>query len=246
MPLKTMPFYFKNKESENVFKSISKRLDVECQHISLNSYCNNLCDRDANGNIIKIYDSDTEDIYEWEAHMYLYMMDSKLSLRTFVNKNKIVYDTHDKISLYTFLNTLKKSKTNNSVYKLILNEIFSFVCKFKQYNFIHGNLHIHNIFINPNLFFHRCKFYMLDFSNSIIIKENVVITRQIMLTKDEFNIGHNYLRCYDFFVLYKSLNYYFKEHLGNLDIVMYLEDLIERYIKKDVLLEMTSEYPVSN
>jgi hypothetical protein len=240
-------FFIKNRESNNsinnVFKSISKRPDIECQNVSNNSYFYNVCDRDHNKNIIKYYDladDVSKEIYEWEVQMYLYMMDSKLSVKTLIDNNKIIYDVHDKISVYTFLNRLKNNNNNIAIYKLILNEIFSFVCKFKEHNFIHGNLNIHNIFINPIIFYSRCKFYILDFSNSIVIKKNQIIKPQI----DEANsFLMMYIKYYDYFMLYNSLKKYFS---SDPPMLQYLNDVIDRYIKKDVLVEMNNSLTIES
>ena len=229
---------FKKKDREkeqNIFKLISEKVDYECKNISSNSYQMCVCNRDTKHNIVKY--CSLKSVFEWETLVYLYIIDAKIALQTSIVTDNIIYDTSDKVSLYTFLNKYKPN------IKLLLNELFGFVCKFRTFNFLHGNLHIHNIFVNPEMFFRRGKFYIIDFGNSFILDKKVNTipnyNRSSFIGESEKKISSMFFEFWDFFTLFISLKLYFK---NNLDIVVYLETLIINYIPRDILLRFIKEY----
>lgn len=229
-------FKKREKQTENIFKSSkSEKKDSECENISLNSYQTCVCNRDSKRNIVKYYC--LENMFEWEICVYLYIINTKIALKTSLCDKNIVYDTRDKVSLYTFL------KNNNPNIKFLLNELFGFVCKFRTFNFLHGNLHIHNIFVNPEMFIRKGKFYVMDFSNSFILDKTISKTpdynRSSFIGESDKKISSIFFEYWDFFTLFVSLKIYFKD---SIDIIVYLETLIENYIKKDVLLRFIKEY----
>jgi len=222
-------------EEENIFKSISEKVDSECKNISSNSYQICVCDRDTKRNIVKY--CSLQNVFEWEVLVYLYIIDNRIALQTSIVADKIIYDTSDKVSLYTFLN-----KYNPNI-KLLLNELFGFVCKFRTFNFLHGNLHIHNIFVNPKMFIRRGKFYIIDFGNSFILDKKINTfpnyNRSSFIGESDKKISSIFFEFWDFFTLFVSLKIYFK---NNLDTVVYLETLITNYIPIDILLRFSKEY----
>lgn len=233
---------FKNYDKEyskNVFKSWDsiKSNDSEC--IFLNKYCLQkcYCEKDNDKNISKYFID--KDIYDWEIEVYMKLLNKNITPEIKINGEKyITYIVSDKISLYNFL--LKNKKYT----KFVLNELYSFVKKFNKYNFLHGNLHLHNIFIDPDKFLSKGRFYIIDFSNSYIFKTNRKgvtscprYSRTSFMgeygkkTSDEFYIY------WDFFTLYVSLKMFLKNDLEDL---VYLENLIQNYMSEDIIKRFIS------
>jgi hypothetical protein len=75
-------------------------------------------------------------------------------------EDKILYKTQDMIPLKVFLSK------NIKMYSCIINELISFIRTFKKIGFVHGNLHISNIYVDTSSQFY--KFYIIDFANSYI------------------------------------------------------------------------------
>ena len=222
-------------EEQNIFKLISEKVDSECKNISSNSHQICVCHRDTKHNIVKY--CSLKSVFEWEILVYLYIIDNRIALQTSIVADKIIYDTSDKVSLYTFLN-----KYNPNI-KLLLNELFGFVCKFRTFNFLHGNLHIHNIFVNPQMFIRRGKFYIIDFGNSFILDKKINTfpnyNRSSFIGESDKKISSMFFEFWDFFTLFISLKIFFK---NNLDTIVYLETLIKNYIPMDILLRFSKEY----
>ena len=112
--------------------------------------------KNTDGNIVKHIPN--KDYYNWECEMYEYLLrhqKTPISLPMTPSKNCFIYQTNKVIPLYELLN-------NKKIRSLILNELFSFIFNFKYSNFIHGNLHIYNIFYEME----TKQFYIIDLSNS--------------------------------------------------------------------------------
>jgi hypothetical protein len=223
----------KRKYDDNIFKNISSKIDSECKYLT--QLCHQECvfDKNNTDNIVKHCRS--KSIYEWETVVYLYLLDKKIStLVTGGEHYQITYDTNDKVSLYTHL----KNNKNNT--KIILNELFGFVSKFRQYNFLHGNLHVHNIFIDPQ----RYTFYVIDFSNSFLLDDTHQKTpnyqRSSFIGEMDNKITSMLFEYWDIFTLYVSVKLLLKDNLQGIN---YLETIITNYIKQpDILKRFTDEY----
>lgn len=223
-------FKVRRNSSENIFKS-SENDDKEC--LFINKYCLQkcYCERDIEKNIIKYCIDDQ--VYEWELNVYNYLLNKKLTTNMTILDNKIIYNTFDKISLYNYL--LK----NTWYTKIILNEVFSFVKKFNKYNFLHGNLHLHNIFVNPDTFLSKGRFYVIDFSNSFIFKTNrngvtscPEYHRTSFIGEYDKKVNDEFFIYWDFFTLYVSLKMFLKNDRENL---VYLENLIQNYMSQELV-----------
>jgi hypothetical protein len=205
-----------NKNSLNIFTK-----DIECELIhkfSIYKYKCKFYRNSQTNNIIKeLFDNIT---YNNEINIYLYLLDKQITLLSTPDKLALCYNIKYEISLHSYLD---KYKPNIS---FLLNELFSFVNKFKSYKFLHGNLHIHNIFLNPNLFLRKSTFYVIDFSNSYILNNSYSKNRLFVYN-------------WDFFSLYISLKNFFKNDIKNL---IYLENLILTYINPSDLRSLLNKY----
>jgi len=192
--------------------------DNECELICKFSLNKCIFYRDSKNNIIKKFVNTF--MYDNEINIYLYLLDKKITLLSTPGKLSLCYNIKDEISLHSYLDNYKPNIT------FLLNELFCFINKFKSYKFVHGNLHLHNIFLNPKTFLQKGNFYVIDFSNSYIIQKNY--------TKNKLFVYN-----WDFFSLYISLKNFFKNDIKNL---IYLENLIVNYINPSDLRSLLNKY----
>ncbi len=215
--------------SENIFRSIKQ--DIDC--INLQKLCFQKCiyDKDDEKKIFKHFSNNNTQVLEWENVVYLYLLDKNITAPVTIRNNHIQYDTSNKISVYEYLTSKKKYNT-----KLLLNELFGFISKFREFNYLHGNLHIYNIFVNKD----TLKFCVIDFSNSFLIDKITTPTltpkyqRTSYLGEMDIKITSIFFEYWDFFTLYISLK--------NIITDSYLENLIRYYVKQDVLQRFQDEY----
>ena len=204
---------FKKKENytkhENIFKS--KKTDTICLNINKrdnikNNLQNNslkyFYDKNSQGNIEK-YFIDT-DLFKWEIDVYLYLVDKNIVPLSSTDNQKIIYHTNKLQSLFT---VLKNTCTNKTNIKCILNELFSFVRKFKKIHFVHGNLNLYNIFVDEN-----GMFSVIDFSNSSFKNKKIGGDK----------------KC-DLYLLYIELYNFYN---GDDKIIVYLKELLISYTDK--------------
>jgi hypothetical protein len=215
--------------SENIFRLIKR--DIDC--INLQKLCFQKCiyDKDDEKKIFKHFSNNNTQVLEWENVVYLYLLDKNITAPVTIRNNHIQYDTSNKISVYEYLTSKKKYNT-----KLLLNELFGFISKFREFNYLHGNLHIYNIFVNKD----TLKFCVIDFSNSFLIDKITTPTltpkyqRTSYLGEMDIKITSIFFEYWDFFTLYISLK--------NIITDSYLENLIRYYVKQDVLQRFQDEY----
>lgn len=210
-------------KSENIFRSIKR--DIDCINLERMSFQKCIYDKDPDKKIIKYFSNNTQAL-EWESIVYLYLLDKNITAPVTIKNTHIEYDTRNKISLYEYL-TSKKYNT-----KLVLNELFGFISTFREYNYLHGNLHIYNIFLNKQ----TLKFCIIDFSNSFLIDKIIIpkYQRTSYLGEMDMKITSTFFEYWDFFTLYISLK--------NIITDCYLENLIRYYVKQEVLQRFQDEY----
>jgi hypothetical protein len=243
----------KPKEPDNIFKTISTKRDSECNYLTKMCFQQCVYEKDLSSNITKY--CSLQEVFEWETIIYIYLLDKNISPIIHIKGNNLRYDTNDKLSLYQYIKNGCKKEPDNAVstkldtvsIKLLLNELFGFVCKFRSFYFLHGNLHVHNIFVNPDTFIRRGRFYVIDFSNSFLLdridKSGPKYQRTSFLGEMDHKITSIFFEYWDFFTLYVSLKLLFR---GNLSIIVYLDILIRNYIKEDVLQRFLQEYEKYN
>lgn len=204
----------------------SDLVDKECRYINERCLHNCIYSKTLDNNITKIFLN--KDLFYWESDMYLALVDNKFVPLASPSLQKIMYYTNNMMSLRSKL----KSKNYNK--KMILNEVFNFVNIFNKINFIHGNLHIDNIFVDKD-----DRFYVIDFTNSYYDKVNgdpKYKRRSFVDFNSEMTHYINYL---DIFTLYISLKLFFQ---NNIMYIQYVDNLINIYIKHDILTEMLNKY----
>lgn len=149
-----------SKKDVNIFSN-SRSTDKDC--LQLNKGGNYMFDfsRTADNKLAKTHLFN--EAYQWELYVCNYLSNTSIIPKIEVCDGSIVYDTTGMVSLRSFLqNNLEKDCTFR-----ILNEVFCMIKNFKRYNFIHGNLHIDNIFIRCPFGKHIIpKIVVIDFSNS--------------------------------------------------------------------------------
>jgi len=232
---------YKDKQSENrnVFRSWDSIKSNKSECFFLNKYCLQqcYCEKDINNNITKYFID--KDIYDWEVEIYSKLLNKRITPEIRNQRDKyITYMISDKVSIYNFL--LK----NKQYTKFVLNELYSFVKKFNKYNFLHGNLHLHNIFIDPDTFLSKGRFYIIDFSNSYIFETNrrgvtscPKYNRTSFIGEYDKKASDEFFIYWDFFTLYISLKMFLKNDFENL---VYLERLIQNYMSEEIIKRFIS------
>lgn len=227
-------------EDENIFRSISKKTDSECKFLTKLNFQKCYYEKSNKKNIIKrCFDFE---VLQWESVVYLYLVDKRIAPLMTFELNSLCYETHNKISLYEYI--IDQSKNSNI--KFLLNELFGFVSKFRNYNFLHGNLHVHNVFINPNTFTRKGHFYVIDYSNSFLLdksNKSPMYQRSSFIGEIDKKITSIFFEYWDFFTLYISLKLLLK---SNLDNVAYLDGLIKTYVNNQILDRFIHEYKSYN
>lgn len=223
---------FKQKKSlHNIFISFNKSDDQECTYLDRYSTQACLHYRLENNDILRHFYS--FDIFEWESYVYLYLLSSNIVPQLSSENLTIIYHVKNLISLKTFLN---KTKTN--IY-ILFNELYRFINSFKTFYFIHGNLTIDNIFIDNDLFnkTNIIKFYIIDYSNSFIIKSNIKTPkykRSSFIREYNTPIKYELLDLWDFYTVYFSLSIFYKK---NKVLIEYLNKLLNEYISSEKIIQ---------
>lgn len=153
----------------------------------------------ASTSIVKYYQDENNFATEIILHQYLSNKKITTDFKFNLENKQLSYILDDKISLYNYLETCNES---DGLLRVLLNELFAFVNKFKKYNFVHGNLHIANIFVNPK----TLKLYTIDFTHSCFLSKQDTSVQQ------------------DLNSLYKSLKKYFTQKRDNKSL-LYLDSL---------------------
>lgn len=197
--------------------------------IYLNNLHNDIHYKLHNNNIQKIFL--LKKTFDWE--MYILIMLKKLNLditpniihinykndndnNNINNFSNITYETHNLISLRKLFET-----KNNFHY--IINELISFLKTFKNKNILIGNLHIDTIYVNKNLM----KFYLLDISNTIFIKNSV--------SDKDLDIQSLYMSLYDNTynkrINHQIINYFNKQMSAKktLSKYTYIDNILDIY-----------------
>lgn len=226
-----------NDDDDNIFRSTTKR-DSECKFLTKLNFQRCYYDKCDRKNIVKRCSN--IDVLEWESIVYLYLVDKRIAPLMSFRSDSLYYETSDKISLYEYI------RGNNPHIKFLLNELFGFVSKFRDYHFLHGNLHVHNVFINPNTFIRKGHFYVIDYSNSFLLdksSQSPTYQRSSFIGELDKKITSIFFQYWDFFTLYTSLKLLLKSNLAN---IAYLDSLIENYVNKEILNRFMQEYQSYN
>lgn len=194
----------KNKD-KNIFKKISTRTDTISYHN--NKKAKRLCfyEKNKNNDIEKYFIN--ENMFYWEVKVYLYLIDKSIVSLASTEKQKIIYSTNDKTPLFTIL----KNDYENA--KNILNNLFSFINKFKKIDFIHGNLHLYNIFVDK-----KGMFTLIDFSYSSFKN---IYTNSFNEKYDNFDKN-----LIDLYTIYIELKEFYKK---DTKMLLYLENLLKEF-----------------
>ena len=180
-----------------------------------------------------------------------------------INQTKPEFEGDYTIVLFTLVKSLKKSpdeigeqlgdfliKNPNHIH-LIINEAFAFVNTFKKYNFIHGNLHIDNIYINIQDMY---QFFVIDLCNSYYSNScsnshsnnaiDVTFKRKSFIDVNKNILEHDkfkdkYCDFWDFICLFFSLNIYFENNKNHLN---YIKESVTNYINKDKVNDILHYY----
>lgn len=226
--------------SHNIFKQISKG-DNDCFFI--NCQCNQDCYCDKfNSNIRRLcFDPD---ICNHESYVYLTLLtkNSDIPCLMSIKNNEIIYHLKDHSSLRNYL------WKNFDNITLIMNELFVFINRFKDYKYVHGNLHIDNIFVdNINSYDMKIKFHVIDFCNSYIENDSIKKCKYKRTSfLREYEIKKEILYYWDFCSIYISLSMFLNNpkitQIDTIKILEYIKSIIISYIGKERFENFIKDY----
>lgn len=210
-------------EDNSIFRTTN---DIECVYLNKKSTHYNHYSKDQKGNICKFIDN--SHILDWEFNVYLTFIQKNIFPLANSTQRHIIYYTNNLVSLRTFLIKYNINMTH------LLHELFSFINHFKTFGFIHGNLHLDNIFIYPKSESGRLEFYVIDYTNSYISSLNNENMWSFPLYKRTSFLGDHYISHdlqkfanWDFITLYVSLKILFT---NNIEYLCILDSTISNYI----------------
>lgn len=152
--------------------------------------------------IVKYYKDEHNFATEIILHQYLSNKKITTDFDIDLKNKKLSYILDGKISLYNYLETCNES---DGLLRVLSNELFAFVNNFKKYDFVHGNLHIGNIFINPK----KLTLCIIDFTHAYLVPCR---TNRFAIDNKDLNS------------LYKLLHKYFTQK-GDCKSLLYLDNL---------------------
>lgn len=172
-----------------------------------------------------------ENYTQWECQMYQYLLKNQkfpISVPITISNNCFIYQTN---KLKPLCELLKNKKSKN----FIINELFAFVFNLKNCNFVHGNLHIYNIFYDELY----NQFYLLNLTDSNFINNNN------NLQKPNFNqqvfsslVEKNEIKYWDLLSVYSSLKIFFK---NDTNTIKYITERTSVYIPNNILINYIQE-----
>jgi hypothetical protein len=211
----------------NVFKS---KKDEECRQITKKCVQISFCEKDKHNNISKFYTS--EDVLKWELRVYMTLEKWNIVPKIKSGNLQVTYGTNDLVSLRTML-----TRHTIEEYTVFLYELFSFINSFKQLQFVHGNLHIDNIFVEQE---NQLNFYVIDFANSYLFNSKVSqpqYNRSSYIGEYNNKLKAYHLIYWDFFTMYISL----LQVIGkDKKLKTILDSIVKTYIKKETMYALLS------
>lgn len=183
----------KYKKDQKQFGKMMKSIQL----IDKNNVHLSECVIDSNGNICKRYIE--EGSFWWESTVYLSLVDHDIFPLMTAGDMKVTYYVEGLLPLRLFL------KENSDRYMIILYELFQFVKGLMKLQFIHGNLHIDNIYVGMHK--GRYDFRLVDLSNAYIPdhEPKSPFYRSSFLGEFDGKDNHAFFRFWDFFTLVTSL-----------------------------------------
>lgn len=177
----------------------------------IDKYINARCIQDCkmelvNGNLYRYYKN--SELFDYECLIYMQLIDAKISPLVNPGIKKISY--HIK-NMQSFRSYISNSSTKNIPF--IINDVFNFILSYKSLKFVHGNLHIDNLFI------YKKKFYILDFVNAYhyLVPLPKSYKRSSFLGEFHLKETSNMLEYWDMFTFYLSLKSLLTDNVEKID-----------------------------
>lgn len=202
-----------------------------------------VCIIDNKNNFIKV--TKEKKILDWEKFIYNKLKEFKKNFvpDTIFNDKDCIYKLHNLVSLRCFITN------NKNHFSFIINEIFSYTYSFYySYSFVHGNLHIDNIFIDPLTFFKKPCFFFIDLSNSYIINcrhSMPEYKRSSFLFEYDLKTYDSNFIYWDIFTLFLSLKTFINSSKFTKNSDKYINILYNSthmFVKKELLDKMIDTY----
>lgn len=200
----------------------------------IDKYINVRCIQDCEmetieGNLYRYYKNPELFIHECAIYMQL------IEYSPLVNPGiqKINYHIKSMKSFRDFI-----LKTSCKKIPFVINDVLNFILTFQNKSFVHGNLHVDNLFVHKK----KHKFYIVDFVNAYHKSVPVPRTFKRSSYLGEFQLKEhfNLLQYWDIFTFYLSL----KSLL--LDEVEVIDKYFFSYIPLDIFQKLSEFYEYNN
>ena len=216
----------------------TKNLKEKNEDELINNKCIQNCDcyYDDMERLIRSFED--KDIYDWELNVYLRLIKFEICPLITVENGNFIYDLNGYMSLRNCL----KEINNEEKETIVLNELFCFTNKLIGYRFVHGNLHVDNIFIN----YSNLKIVVIDYANSYIDSLSGIESHKRTSFLGEYEkkkLYKNFLNYWDFFTIYVSLKCLYRH---NANMLNKIQDLAHSYIPDKVFAKMLRKILVEN
>lgn len=191
---------FMNKYPSNGKKIISKKIKNMSKSVQLmdkNNIHSSECTVDFEENISKRYIEEAS--FWWESKVYVSLVDRDIFPLMTATSMHMKYYVNGMRSLRVIL------KEDSARYMIILYELFNFLKKLTEMNFVHGNLHIDNIYVEFDKGHYMFK--LVDLSNAYVgdLQPESPFYRSSFLGEFDCKETHKYFMYWDFFTLMTSL-----------------------------------------
>lgn len=171
------------------------------------------------------------EIFHHECAIYMQILDYSPLMNPGIQKINYYVE-----NMQTFRNHI--SKIPSKEIPFVINDVFNYILTWQSKSFVHGNLHVDNLFIHKK----KHKFYILDFVNAYhkAVPEPKSYIRSSFL--GEFNMKEqlNLLQYWDIFTFYLSL----KSLLTNK--VEIIDKYFFSYIPTSSFQQLSSFYEYNN
>lgn len=210
----------KNKKSLKNMQKSAKLIDKNNIHLSD-------CTVDDNGNILKRYVEETS--FWWESKVYVSLVETDIFPLMTATSMNMTYYVHEMRSLRTIL------KEDSGRFMIILYELFNFVKKLTEMNFLHGNLHIDNIYVRIDRGHYIFK--LVDLSNAYVhdMEPESPFYRSSFLGEFNCKETHEHFSYWDFFTLMTSLKC---EYVNDQVKCMAIDKIMSLVIKPSILEDL--------
>jgi hypothetical protein len=201
-----------------------QKLTKSIQLIDKNNVHLSECVIDSNGNISKRYIEEAS--FWWESKVYVSLVDHDIFALMTAGDMKMTYFVGGMTPLRVYL------KEHSDRYMIILYELFQFMNGLMKLQFVHGNMHIDNIYVSLEKGLYNFK--LIDLSNAYIPEQQPgrPFYRSSFLGEFDAKESHVCFGYWDFFTLVTSLKC---EYANDVTKTIVINKILSLFIDTSIL-----------